>query len=189
MNTFVVQDEQSNQTRFYLSCWLLMLWFWGTPEEIHFIYTILYNTLYTRVSRKSAKSQRAARQLCKTSVASLERELGACQVPGHGDPEQKNKLKKGPHTSTCIAKHSWLLSKLVTQPGNLGKSRRNVFIDESNTLINRYRSHCRKMDHRLQTSMHTHKRAHTSWWKALLLILSSPPLIFNCSPSPRGKKK
>lgn len=35
----------------------------------------------------------------------------------------------------------------------------------------------------------THTHAHTSWWKALLLILSFPLLIFNCSThSPGGSK-
>ena len=97
-----------------------------------------------------------------------------------------------PHPpSTCMAIPNWLLSKLVMQRASVRRKRRNVFIDESDELINRYPLHCREMDRRLtHPCWHTHTHTHTSWWKALLLILSFALLIFNCStPSPRGTYK
>lgn len=73
-----------------------------------------------------------------------------------------------PHPkSTCMVIPNWLLSKIVMQWASVRRKRRNVFIDESNELINRYSLHCREMNRRF-AGTHTH----TSWWRALLLIFS-----------------
>lgn len=83
-----------------------------------------------------------------------------------------------PHPpSTCMAIPNWLLSKLVMQRATVRRKRRNVFIDESDELINRYPLHCREMDRRLacpcrRTHTHTHLDEKLCNWFYLSLFLS-----------------
>lgn len=83
-----------------------------------------------------------------------------------------------PHLkSTCVVIPNWLLSKLVIQWASVRRRQKNVFIDESDELINRYPLHCR------EALIHTPLDEE-------LCCLFPLSLFFNCSiPYPRGDEK